>query len=264
MTALLAMSWGPASPNQPQQPRGSWPGPWSLVNNGHALPESFTVVMRPPPIVNVLSPNRSYLRKSSGTCVYIFGISATFSATNTDKILRCLSDSIKNEVMLHTHSHVNISMMPCAHSAARSSNVSARSQANSCTLGFKAQAQLQARHIESAIQLLKTEYNAIMASLQQASKPTPCDTSVRCLFSKGPSALNQTSFEAQFRLPPPSKSEIDYTSSSLSTEAEASKKKRALVDESGFTAIAISNLLTDSEHCPPSKLQCGNKRPRRE
>ena len=139
-----------------------------------------------------------------------------------------------------------------------------RSQANSCSLSYKAQAQLQARHIESAIQLLKTEYNAIMASLQQASQSMFCDTSVQCLTRKDPSALDQTSFEAQFRLPPPAKSEIDYTLSSLSTEAEASKKKRALVDESGFTAIAISNLLTDSEHCPPSKLQSGNKRTRRE
>ena len=184
-----------------------------------------------------------------------------FRHTTTDKILRCLGT---NQNMLHSQAPRNISMVHYEHSGAGSNNVSARSQANSCTLSFKAQAQLQARHIESAIQLLKTEYTAIMASLQQASTPTSCDTSVRCLFSKGPSALNQTSFEAQFRLPPPSKSEIDYTSSSLSTEAEASKKKRALVDESGFTAIAISNLLTDSEHCPPSKLQCGNRRPRRE
>ena len=153
-----------------------------------------------------------------------------------------------------TNLPVNIPLMP--------NYVFVSSQATSCRPSCKAQAQLQARQIESAIQLLKTEYNAIMASLQQASHSISCRTSDQCLTSKDPSALNQTSFKDQFRLPPPAKS-IDYMLSPLSTEAEAGKK-RALVDESGFTAMSISNLLADSEYCPPSKFQCGNKRPRRE
>ena len=160
-------------------------------------------------------------------------------------------------------SSVNIPLMSYAHYGARSNNVTVRSQTNSSTLSCKAQAQLLARQIESAIQLLKTEYNAIMASLQQASQSTSCDTSMQCLTSKDPSASDQTSFEAQFWLPPPAKSRIDYTLSPFLTDAEAGKK-RALVDESGITAIAICNLLAEPEHCPPSKLQCGSKRPRRE
>ena len=165
--------------------------------------------------------------------------------------------------MLLSQASVNIPLMPYAHYGAGSNNVSVRSQTKSSTLSCKAQAQLQARQIESAIQLLKTEYNAIMASLQQASQSTSCDTSMQCLTSKDPSASDQTSFEAQFWLPPPAKSGIDYILSSLPNEAKPGKK-RALVDESGFTAIAICNLLADPEHCPPSKLQCGSKRPRRE
>ena len=165
--------------------------------------------------------------------------------------------------MLLSQASVNIPLMPYAHYGAGSNNVSVRSQTKSSTLSCKAQAQLQARQIESAIQLLKTEYNAIMASLQHASQSISCDTSAQCLTSKDPSALNQTSFEARFRLLPSSKSGIDYMLSPFLTDAEAGKK-RALVDESGVTAISISNLLADSEHCPPSKLQCGNKRPRRE
>ena len=164
--------------------------------------------------------------------------------------------------MLLSQASVNIPLMPYAHYGAGSNNVSVRSQTKSSTLSCKAQAQLLARQIESAIQLLKTEYNAIMASLQQASQSI-CDTSVQCLTSNDQSALNQTSFEAQFWLPPPAKSRIDYTLSPFLTDAEAGKK-RALVDESGITAIAICNLLAEPEHCPPSKLQCGSKRPRRE
>ena len=107
-------------------------------------------------------------------------------------------------------------------------NAPARNLANLYRLNLKAQAQLQTQQIDSAIQLLKMQYDAIMSSVQKtgltASEEASVSASTDMIASKGSIAVDQTSFAAQFELPAAKLENFDIRSS-LPVETKINKRK---------------------------------------
>jgi hypothetical protein len=68
-------------------------------------------------------------------------------------------------------------------------------------LHVKSQAQLQTQQIDKAIQLLKMQYDAIMASVEKSANAQSDDASVRPASTKASNSLDQGSFAADFELP---------------------------------------------------------------
>ena len=108
----------------------------------------------------------------------------------------------------------------------------------------KAQAQLQTQQIDSAIQLLKMQYDAIMSSVQKNGQSDSGDASQS---SRGNSsvALDQTSFAAQFELPFAAGCDVR---SSLSVETRISNKRATCDCES-----VDPNKSANSEFCHENK-----------
>lgn len=100
---------------------------------------------------------------------------------------------------------------------------------NLYNLNLKAQAQLQTKQIDSAIQLLKMQYDAIMSTVEK-SNCSPCDdTSAHIHSSETSATKDQTSFAAQFELPGPEFVGEQLGLSAASTFAmRASSPKRSL------------------------------------
>ena len=120
--------------------------------------------------------------------------------------------------MAHQRAHPNlqnIGFLPSIHSAAVLNDsklragsfisipqLSATHPSNIYKMHLKAQAQLQTQQIDSAIHLLKMQYDAIISSIQSSSsvcadvgvQSQECDTTT-------PAVQDQASFAAQFALP---------------------------------------------------------------
>ena len=75
-----------------------------------------------------------------------------------------------------------------------------RNRQNAHKLNLKAQAQMQTQQIDSAIQLLKMQYDAIMSSVEKSACPSEVAAS-QSPSSKSPEAVDQSSFAADFELP---------------------------------------------------------------
>jgi hypothetical protein len=76
----------------------------------------------------------------------------------------------------------------------------AQELAHVAPLNFKAQAQLQAQQIDSAIQLLKMQYDAIMSSVEKSAGPSEVAAN-QSPSSTAPDVVDQSSFAADFELP---------------------------------------------------------------
>ena len=113
-------------------------------------------------------------------------------------------------------------------------------------LSLNAQAQLQTQQIDSAIQLLKMQYNAIMLSVHRASQSSSSFPNAQPTCCSATAARDQASFAAQFELPPTAKSGIEYVKSSLSLETKVGSK-RTLGDSDSAANVSIGNLLAISE-----------------
>ena len=116
-------------------------------------------------------------------------------------------------------------------------------EANHVRPSLKAQAQLQTQQIDSAIQLLKMQYDAIMLSVHRASQSSSSTQLPCCNVT---AATDQASFATQFELPLTAKSEIEYVPSSLSVETTICRK-RTFCDSASAEHISIGNLLAISE-----------------
>ena len=108
---------------------------------------------------------------------------------------------------------------------------------------LKAQAQLQTKRIDSAIQLLKLQYEAIMMSVQMTGEST-LGPAIR----HPPCPPNQPSFAAHFDLPSAPKCDVENFPSSKSNETPLRlSNKRTLSDQADPVDISIAKLLADSD-----------------
>jgi hypothetical protein len=114
---------------------------------------------------------------------------------------------------------------------------------------LKAQARFQTQQIDSAIQLLKIQYDAIMSSVQQSQSPLPR------ISVTSTQVVDQTSFSAQFELPGPASDEQVATA----REMETSSFKRQW-DNIQPDGISIKRLM-DPESGLTSKTSESNLRP---
>ncbi len=142
--------------------------------------------------------------------------------------------------------------------------MSTRSPENVYQSNLKAQARIQAQQIDSAIQLLKMQYDAIMSSVQQSqshNQPAEQLPPVPSTSAISTQVVDQTSFSAQFELPGPESNEQVATARVMDT---ATTCKRKTDSDDG---ISITSLV-DSESSPPSKTSesdmRSNKRLRRQ
>ena len=70
-------------------------------------------------------------------------------------------------------------------------------------LNIKAQVQLQTQQIDSAIQLLKMQYDSIMASVQHSNAASREQQTASASAGQSSEAVDQSSFAVQFELPGP-------------------------------------------------------------
>ena len=139
-----------------------------------------------------------------------------------------------------------------------------RSPANAYKSNLKVQAQiqLQTQQIDSAIQLLKMQYDAIMASVQKSNlpmdQPTQQPTSTSATSSH---VVDQKSFAMQFELPCPESDEPSTATRAMDTTTACKRKAGRHLEGISITSV-------DTEPCSLSKasessLQ-SNKRLRRQ
>ena len=119
-------------------------------------------------------------------------------------------------------------------------------EANHVRLSMKAQAQLQTQQIDSAIQLLKMQYDAIMLSVHRASQSSSSVPTTQLPCCNVTAARDQASFATQFELPLTAKSGIEHVRSSLSLETRIGSK-RTFGDSASAEDISIGKLLAISE-----------------
>jgi hypothetical protein len=122
--------------------------------------------------------------------------------------------------------------------------MSARSPADVYNSNLKAQARIQAQQIDSAIQLLKMQYDAIMASVQQSHNQPLDQPSTQS--STSSQVVDQTSFSTQFDLPGPASEEQVAATSAIDTTSSCKRKSGS---QSG--RMSITSLASDS--CSPNK-----------
>ena len=120
---------------------------------------------------------------------------------------------------------------------------------NLSRLSLKAQAQLQAQQIDSAIHLLKMQYETIMRSLQKDCQSQSVE--FRSRQSTRMELKDQTTFGSQFDLPISEKSDIDFVRSSISIENSVGSKILHH-SRSSAAAISITNLLANSDSNQPA------------
>jgi hypothetical protein len=126
-----------------------------------------------------------------------------------------------------------------------------RSPANVYNSNLKAQARIQTQQIDSAIHLLKMQYDAIMASVQQTpTQPlehtplqTPLLPPLRSTSATSSPAIEQTSFAMHFELPDPESDEQSTAACPVDT------KRKFPSDPDGI----LVTCLADSDSCSPSK-----------
>eukprot|EP00291_Cryptomonas_curvata_P020937 CAMPEP_0172171550 /NCGR_PEP_ID=MMETSP1050-20130122/11955_1 /TAXON_ID=233186 /ORGANISM="Cryptomonas curvata, Strain CCAP979/52" /LENGTH=175 /DNA_ID=CAMNT_0012842995 /DNA_START=79 /DNA_END=606 /DNA_ORIENTATION=- len=118
-----------------------------------------------------------------------------------------------------------------------------RSPANVYKSNLKVQAQIQTQQIDSAIQLLKMQYDAIMASVQTSHQPLEQPSSATSASATSSPVVDQKSFSAQFELPGPESDE---------QPAEAREMDSATTSKRRTAGISITSLV-DSESCPSIK-----------
>uniref|UniRef100_A0A7S0QNC8 Uncharacterized protein n=1 Tax=Cryptomonas curvata TaxID=233186 RepID=A0A7S0QNC8_9CRYP len=136
-----------------------------------------------------------------------------------------------------------------------------RSPANVYKSNLKVQAQIQTQQIDSAIQLLKMQYDAIMASVQKSNLPLEGPNQQPSTSATSSQVVDQKSFVMQFELPRP-ESDEQSTATRVMDTATACKRKTDRQSD----GISIASV--DSESCslsktPASSLQ-SNKRLRRQ
>jgi hypothetical protein len=118
-----------------------------------------------------------------------------------------------------------------------------RSQPNLYKDTLKAQARIQTQQIDSAIQLLKMQYDSIMSSVQQSHKQ-PLEQLPPQPSSSASQVVDHESFSAQFDLPDP---EFDaQVATAFVLNAPTTCKRKIDGHRDG---ISIMSLL-DSESCP--------------
>jgi hypothetical protein len=138
-----------------------------------------------------------------------------------------------------------------------------RSPANVFKSSLKAQARIQAQQIDSAIQLLKMQYDAVMASVQNSHNQTleqpnfPLSST-----AAAPSqVVDQKSFAMRFELPDP---ESDKQCSAASVMETASSKRKIRYD---FHGVSITSLADFASYSPIKNSECSvpsKKRTRRQ
>ena len=89
----------------------------------------------------------------------------------------------------------NVILLPSIHTV-----LASRNPQNLYTLNLKTQAQIQREQIDSAIQLLKTQYDAIMSSVEKSNNLSLEDGGAHAQSCR-PESSDQRSFAAQFELP---------------------------------------------------------------
>jgi hypothetical protein len=111
-----------------------------------------------------------------------------------------------------------------------------RSAANVYRSNLKAQARIQTQQIDSAIQLLKMQYDAIMASVQKSNlsveRPTPLTSA-----SVTPALVDQKSFSIQFELPAPVFDMESTLTSEIRTTIACKRTIDSLPDEDSLTCV---------------------------
>ena len=121
-------------------------------------------------------------------------------------------------------------------------------------LYVQAQVQRQTQQIDAAIQLLKMQYDSIMASIQNSCS-SPAGTAMPQPKNINESPVpNQTSFAAEFELPS-AESRIDEIGTSLFGEMSNSKKR-------GFEIVLRDTVPTPSKRLEPADQSPPAKRTR--
>ena len=230
------------------------------MNFPNSLPENNVQgTFQNPAVINFQNAQRSYHNftawniqnyaqkiQNSETINHVNQIGLSFhspASINIQSAPRALHNQAQNLQPIHS------SIVPPTNSC----------EANHVRLRLKAQAQLQTQQIDSAIQLLKMQYDAIMLSVHRASQSFFSVPTAQPSCCNAAAARDQASFAAQFELPPTAKSGIEYVRSSLSMETKVGSK-RALVDSASAADISIGNLLAISESTDRSSQ--GKKRAR--
>ena len=112
---------------------------------------------------------------------------------------------------------------------------------------LKAQAQLQTQQIDSAIQLLKAEYDAIIKSILSSDSRNK---------TMAPAVTDQTTFASQFELPAAAESVTDDIWSSLACGNKHVQKRSYPDDTNNLFCVNFSNEKSEYGH--------GAKRARRQ
>jgi hypothetical protein len=120
-------------------------------------------------------------------------------------------------------------------------SLTAKTQQHAYKMTLKAQAQLQTQQIDSAIQLLKMQYDAIMSSVEQSTRSTCSEVAARPSESQKSTAVDQGSFAVDFELPGPESvcgSFVPAASSlpALSTHVTSQKRKVQVEDQQECSA----------------------------
>jgi hypothetical protein len=143
--------------------------------------------------------------------------------------------------VMHVPSY-NVVACPCP-SMSTPHLLASRNHANVYKSNLKAQARIQTQQIDSAIQLLKMQYDAIMASVQKSNQPLEQSSAPPPTSATLSKVVDQKSFAIQFELPRP---ESDVQGPTVRVvDSTPPYKRKTEGDPDG-----ISN---DSESCPQGK-----------
>ncbi len=112
---------------------------------------------------------------------------------------------------------------------------------------LKAQARIQTQQIDTAIQLLKMQYDEIMASVQNSHQPLDQPPPLESTSATPSPVFDQTSFSVQFELPGPGSDEKPSKAREMESSTIFKRKTESHPD-----GISITSLV-DSESCPPTK-----------
>ena len=146
----------------------------------------------------------------------------------------------------------------------------AMNPASAYTMNVKAHAHFQTQQIDSAIKLLKMQYDSIMLSVKSTGQLPSGSGATQQSLSSTVDFPEQASFAVQFSLPG-EESRIEYSRLSSSHETVNSKKRSAQELTVEITAqrenvVSIENLVSNSESLEiknPEQSSQAKKRPRR-
>jgi hypothetical protein len=133
-----------------------------------------------------------------------------------------------------------------------------RSPANDYKTTLKAQARIQTQQIDSAIQLLKMQYDAIMVSVQQShNQPVEKASTLPSKSATTSQVVDHDSFANQFDLPDP---EFDaQIGTSFAIDSAVTFKRK---NDSHSDGMSIKSLV-DTEASSPTKTSESNLQPKK-